>query len=179
MGSKITTLSRFERLLLANQFKIMKALNAEDKETCERNIEILENGYTLDYEDPVFLNIFEEMPIDECKRVNHILAMASCIYRAYDRMSEEEIDSIGGLWKFLGFDGNNETNQMIYCEYIIETENRFADLKREPNHDWDSHYPTRDAYDRMLEVWEHFDTKQQHNLSTEDLKAILDARMRK
>jgi len=62
---KVETLTPVERLQLANQFAILEKLYHPNGEHFAKNRKILEDGYTLLYEQ-VFPGDREEMSLDDC-----------------------------------------------------------------------------------------------------------------
>jgi uncharacterized protein YfbU (UPF0304 family) len=113
---------------------------------------------------------------EECTEVVDILDMYSGMQRAFDVLKDKS-----GIEKdltFPGFDGNNETSQMTFADYFCR-QGRFTDLKR--GKDWNSHFPSIDAYRRMLEVWRPLRKKLLERptplLTREEIIEILNARI--
>ena len=75
--------------------------------------------------------------------------------------------------KFIGFDGNNETEYMGIARFLVEKMDRFTRFKgREMN----SHCPIIDAYARMFTVFEPIrKTLIGRKLSTDEIISILKA----
>jgi uncharacterized protein YfbU (UPF0304 family) len=76
--------------------------------------------------------------------------------------------------KFIGFDGNNESELMGIARFLIDDMERFTSFKgRELN----SHMPTRSMYRRMLSVFEPIrKTLVGVELSADQLITILNAK---
>ncbi len=138
--------------------------------------EILRMGYVKEY-DEVF-SIYEELPLARCNRVWDILSMADAIYLACETASKEEIEALEeDPWFFKGFDGNNETAELLYCKFIIEKMERFTHLKNKmpKNTDFNTHFPTNFRYDPMLSMWKSLPTSDRCKLSMENVKKILNS----
>jgi uncharacterized protein len=161
------TISKPERLIIANQFKILEILDPTNKKEYELNREIVERGFSFDY-DEVLKYVFDELSLRECERVLDILAMYTDLYQA---VQEHHLPKI----TFPGFDGNNEPGCLSYARFYIEKLGRFADIpKISQSNDLNSHSMTEDIYNRMLDAWR--ESKDLNNLTPEDVKRILDAR---
>ena len=151
MAIQLTTV---ERLILANQFRILEHL--DQSEDWARLRKIVEEGYALQYD-------------DLSREVWDILNMFSMMKRAYENLPPEERKEIQEyVVRFSGFDGNNEPERVRYTRFIVDDLGRFSDLDR--GDDFNSHMPSLATYRRMLPAWEASDDR--HNLSKEDLMRI-------
>jgi uncharacterized protein YfbU (UPF0304 family) len=118
MDSQITTLSPIERKQLSNQFLILEKLDSEKAEYYAAQREIVERGYTIKYEE-VFRDIYDEMPIDECRYVYDVLEMYRILIRSFDGLKDKQGLTPDDV-RFQGFDGNNETKCWAFAEYLQE-----------------------------------------------------------
>jgi uncharacterized protein YfbU (UPF0304 family) len=79
-------LSRTERLILINQYRILASVGSRDPDGqyCARAIEALQSGYELEYED--FANAVDkdELSEDACNEVVSILQMHRVLLSAYN-----------------------------------------------------------------------------------------------
>jgi hypothetical protein len=77
--------------------------------------------------------------------------------------------------RFRGFDGNAESEYLAYTQFVILTLGKFAELKSplQPYVSFNSHMPSVDRYDRMLNEWQKNQDKR--DLTVDDVKRILDA----
>jgi uncharacterized protein YfbU (UPF0304 family) len=142
--------SKKDRLLLINQYKILAAIETDSKSHYEELIEILENGYSI------FYNLVEDwidddMSEEDGKFVLDILDL----YRAIEdlKRSSKNKDLLEHhLGFFRGFDGNNETQFMAFCRFLIEKQGKFAEQKPYllRNDNLNSHSPMVEIYRRML-----------------------------
>jgi uncharacterized protein YfbU (UPF0304 family) len=156
-------LSRTERWILANQYRILELLDPGEAEGHARAREALENGYEVAYdwlcEDVDRRGLSEE----ECTEVIDILDMFEAIRRVEDKSGIDEWRT-----KFGGFDGNNEAAQMGFARYFCENGHRFAELDKGDN--FNSHCPTLQRYRPMLREWK--SSKDKYNLTRNDLVRI-------
>lgn len=165
------TLTKTQRLILANQYRILALLDSANAKSHERAQEALESGYESAIEN-LFNPIFDGLDSHECGVVNRIMAM----YEALQR-SQAALGTDGGIRTeevhFPGFDGNNETAYMSYARYIVEFENRFTDLKPIGG-SFNSHMPSLARYRAMLGEWEVLGER--YDLTEGEIRRLLDAR---
>lgn len=86
-----------------------------------------------------------------------ILDMWSCIEYSYDQLSAEdkhklevEASPFGFNPKFLGFDGNSETEYLGTASFIVNRLDRFEEFK---GRNFNSHCPLLETYNRMLSLY--------------------------
>jgi uncharacterized protein YfbU (UPF0304 family) len=145
-------LDKKERLILANQYKILEKLYPDEAEEYANCRKALEYGFSLNYGWLARL-IFDEMTEDKCQEVIDILNMYRAITFSYrDIDDKSDIDT---QWvKFQGFDGNEETDQYSYAVYFISDLKRFDELTYDLEMpDLNSHCPVLDDYRAMLAFW--------------------------
>ena len=164
-------LTKQERLLFSNQLMILEKLYPDEAKYYAQHRKSLEDGYSLHY-DWMFEHICDELSIDECKQVLHILDMYRAITFSYDKLEDKSaIESLSGL-KFRGFDGNYETALMSYTKYFIMDLERFQELKYgQEVPDLNSHTPMLASYLKMLAEWKKFEGGT--DLSADEIKHII------
>lgn len=145
-------LSKKDRVLLINQYKLLAALYKEEEAHYRELIGILENGYEIFYS-MIDEWISDDMPTDEGKFVLDILDL----YRAIDdlkRSSKSEKLADHNFSFFHGFDGNNETECMSFCRFLIDEQGKFQEQQQyfSKNDHLNSHMPMIGKYKRMLAV---------------------------
>jgi uncharacterized protein YfbU (UPF0304 family) len=99
--------------------------------------------------------------VDDPKKVHtvvDILDMWSFIEEAYAGFDDEgkqrieaEVGITGKDPRFLGFDGNSETEYMSIGQFLVDRLGRFECFK---GRDFNSHFPTIDQYRRMADAFE-------------------------
>lgn len=102
---------------------------------------------------------FEESDDPEIvKEVVDILDMWSFIEHAYSKLNEEEkaklesdVPYFGKDPKFIGFDGNNETEYMGTAMFLVNELERFQEFS---GRSFNSHCPSIDGHKRMLSAFE-------------------------
>lgn len=171
-------LSWKERLMLSNQLRILEGLYPEEAGDLANYREAIEKGYELHYGDASHIYPDDEcFPAGQCQEVIDILDMHRALSTSYQDLKKPLIEESD--IKFCGFDGNNESSQMAYAGYFMNTLNRFKELRDYSDYsDYNSHSPTLDFYRRMLEVWRSYGDKR-FNLSDEQIKKILEAKTRR
>ena len=109
--------------------------------------------------------------------VINILGMWSDIEQSYELLSDEEKKELeekaspfGKNPEFRGFDGNNETEYMGTAMFIVNDLDRFTEFK---GRIFNSHMPTKEAYERMLPVFKKISNETGFPLSVENLSIIL------
>jgi uncharacterized protein YfbU (UPF0304 family) len=155
----MNNLDKKDRLVLINQYKILAALDKDDRSHYDELIQILENGYTIFYS---MLDqwMSDDMPPEACRFVLDTLDL----YRALDdvkRSTKDKRIENHSYSIFRGFDGNNETEYMGFCRFLIETQGKFSEQKSYllKNDNMNSHMPMAPKYRRMLSTWNEIEEK--------------------
>lgn len=166
-------LTKKDRVLLINQYKILAILNKDEEGHYFELIEVLERGYGIFYS-LIDEWILEDMPEDEGRFVLNILDL----YRAIEdvkRSTKDERLLKHNYSFFRGFDGNNETSYMGFCRFVIDTQGKFQEQKpyKLRNDNLNSHMPMIDKYQRMLDVAAGLPSTRK--MSPEQVLTVLDA----
>lgn len=160
-----------QRLILINQYKILEKLYPEDAETYARYQEILEDGYTLHYNDLIEY-MAKPMPEEEMEFVLDILDLYSTMHLAVYRSANEKYK--GKTIYFPGFDGNNEFEYLKYTRFFIFRLDRFQELKKDDSFEsYNTHSPTLETYKAMLAYWRDSSEKNKFILSDEQLDNLI------
>jgi uncharacterized protein YfbU (UPF0304 family) len=162
-------LSRLERWMLSNQYKILEALYPDEAKDYAHIRDAIESGYELEYEQIISYIYEEGLSEEECREIRAIMAMFSSLKASYNQLEDKSgIDE----WKitFRGFSGNDETLQMAYAQYLRER-GSFRDLER--GDDFNSHFPALSGYRKKLSKWR--DSENEHALSKDDIIRITSA----
>ena len=166
-------LSKQDRVTLINQYRILAALNADEKSHYMELIEVLESGYKIFYS-MIDQWVADEMPEEECQFVLQILNL----YRVIEdkkRVSQDSRLLSHNFSFFRGFDGNQETEHMAFARFLIETQGKFQEQEQYllKNDNLNSHLPMKEKYRAMLAAAG--GAAKSGGLSVEDVIAILDA----
>ena len=167
-------LTKTERLILANQYRILELLEPDNAESYEKIREGIEWGYEAAIDD-VLSNIFDGLEKKECSFVVHVMSMYDALQRSY-RELEDKTGIEEREVEFPGFDGNNETSYYAYAKYVVEREERFTYLKGAD--DLNSHMPMLQSYRQMLPVWED-EMDSPYEMSHDQMRRVLDGKRRR
>lgn len=164
-----------DRLLLINQYRILAALDKSEESHYLELIEILERGYSIFYS-LIDEWVSEDMPEEEGRFVLEVLDL----YRAIDDVKRSSRDSrlVDHAYSiFPGFDGNNESEYLSFCRFLIEKQGKFQEQKQylQKNGGMNSHMPMIDKYRRMLAHRKSITASPSWRLTVEQALAVLDA----
>lgn len=143
-------LSKKDRLLLINQYRILASLEKDEASHYNELIQILENGYSIFYS-MIDTMIDEGMSEEKSKFVLDILDL----YRAIEdvkRKSQSDVIENHPYSYFMGFDGNNETELMAFSRFLVQVQGKFREQEKylRKNDNMNSHMPMFKKYSRML-----------------------------
>ena len=143
-------LTKKDRLLLINQYKILAALKKDEEDHYLELISVLEHGYAIFYS-MIDEWVSDDMSEEDGRFVLNILDL----YRAIENVKRSSKDE--ALLKhpysfFRGFDGNNETQHMAFARFVIETQGKFQEQRPYflKNDNLNSHMPMVPKYEQML-----------------------------
>ena len=174
MSDKIpSTLTQFERLILANQLRLLEYVDPQNKEGYREQRTIVEHGYTLLYSD-VFSGVYpEELPIEECRYIFDVLDMYRDLHHSYKALSDKQGIKTTDV-KFKGFDGNNESARWGFTKFLHEQGKWTESLSHGAIN---SHsMVTMSLYPKMLAEYEQVKSKQGYDfgkMSATDIKQMI------
>jgi len=165
-------LTKVERLILLNQYKILSKLDS-DADFYESNIEILESGYEYDY-DSLFGAIDEDpVPVETCRETIEILNMFRrfdhLLYNITDEQKTEMGDDIKKL-KFQGFDANNDKHY-FYTKFMINKQGKWDELHDKYLNSHNSY--TIELYRKMLAEYKSSKISGIQEVTYDDIKIFL------
>lgn len=157
-------LTNAERLVLWNQYEILKSLRPQDASDFEVKQQILENGYEDYYSE--INNIMSTASLDKktTDEVVHILNTFRAIYFSCQKLNCTPISKNAN---FIGFDLNNEGDQYAFAKFLRRTLGKWEELKDEPDN---SHMMTLNRYRRMLSTWVRLGKK--YELTSDEIEQI-------
>lgn len=166
-------LSKKDRVLLINQYKILAALDKGDESRYLELIDILEHGYSIFYS-LVDEWVSKDMPEEEGRFVLNVLDL----YRSIEDVKRSTRDTRlleHHFAVFPGFDGNNESEYLGFCRFLIEKQGKFQEQEQylAKNDGMNSHMPMIEKYRRMLAAAG--DAFAVRHFSPDRVLAILDA----
>lgn len=172
-SSESPQFSDFQRMVLINQFEILKFLAPKEAQEYEKKIKALQMGYTKHYR--MLMHLDKEMSEKDCEEVFAILDMFRAIHNSTQKAAGLTDEERQGL-KFRGFDGNNEPEQQAYASFLLLDDERYPELTRECNDPYiNSHLPMLDMYRRMFTEWR--ELGKPYEMNEEMLKRIINARL--
>ena len=166
-------LSKKERLLLFNQYEILKHINPEETKEYEINQDILFYGYKNEY-DSLVNNFFEDTSIEVSSFVLDVLQMYRCINNSYYNLSDDEKEEYKKLpTSFEGFDGNEETDYYMYACFVLEKKGEYEESYQDGKIDTNSHWNKVSKYANMLNRWKEVRSGRYDTLSLENIRYIV------
>lgn len=159
-GDVPQSLTMTERLLLANQSRILAALDPDEADYYARRSETLEEGYAGEYGD-VFAAVGPELTRTECALVWDLLDMFRVLSASIEALSpadravlgEERIDRL----QFQGFDISDELEGRLlsYVQYLVRGR-RWSEVGprlEEIGDDGNSHHRCLPFYRLLLDTY--------------------------
>jgi uncharacterized protein YfbU (UPF0304 family) len=123
----MTKLTDVERLMLANQFRILSKLEPQDEHYAHA-AEVLVRGYEGLYQRHVFGHLSEPVPERVLTEVEDIFQMFRGLTRAY----EKGVKKPNGFHpEFDGFDGNNDPHHGV-AHFLLHDIGHWEELKNRP-----------------------------------------------
>lgn len=165
-------LSRTERWMLANQYRIMAALYPQQAALYNDYVVALERGYATVIDRMAEHILRDDTNHRESEEVDEILGMFDALQRAF-RTLDDPYGMEAYQLQFPGFDGKTEADYLGYSHFALEREKRYENLDTSRN--LDTGQPMLRAYRRMLDEWK---KRGRSRLERGDLLAILEARKR-
>ncbi len=142
-----------ERVILANQYMILKALYPKNAQHYEEAYQAIVRGYEIHYTPEEMCIGDSVMTIGESNEVIEILNMYRAIVFSYNSLQDRTgIDA--RRIAFPGFDANDEIEgkYMCYAEFVCSHDGgRFNEIDRGGG--LNSHCPMLDRYRAMIECW--------------------------
>lgn len=165
-------LSKKERLLLINQYKILAALEKDEASHYNELIQILENGYSIFYS-MIDSWVSGDMSEEDSRFVLDILDLYRAIEGVKRKSQSDELNS-HNYSIFMGFDGNNETECMAFARFLVQVQGKFREQEKylRNNDNMNSHMPMIPKYMKMLEESKNYDI---WNMSVQSALSILNA----
>ena len=142
-------LTNEQRITLILLHKVLAKLGS-DPDYHSRAVEILENGYYEMFGDEyIGANLSEPLSYERMTYVDNVLDMYRWLQDSYKKLSPAEKAKVKkDDVIFKGFDGNNETELLVYAEFIMEKMERWSDL--EIIKGLNTHHQTGHLYEAML-----------------------------
>ncbi|MGC6335457.1 YfbU family protein [Pasteurella multocida] len=138
-----------QRLILANQYKLMGLLDSQNAQKYQRLEAIVKGGFALELKelDKEFSDVSEQ----ECQTVLDTLEMYNALQTSYNNLSDKSALTPHRL-QFAGYCAVREKKYLNYLRFITGVEGKYQEFMR-CEHGCDSQVPMWDKYMRMLDVW--------------------------
>lgn len=154
-GKVYMKLTRYERTVLANQYRMLE-LMTDDGDECNyyrRLRAAVEQGFESDYFSDDVYRDEHVLTADDTQEVLKILSMFDAVDRSIAGFGPGEADGVNtSRMTFRGFDANSESTRLGYVRYLCENGRTPARLSKDGD-DFNSHVAMLDAYRRMMEKW--------------------------
>jgi uncharacterized protein YfbU (UPF0304 family) len=158
-------LTKFERLILRNQFRILEKLDPNSARQSQAACDILQHGYSLEY-DTLAAFSSDDVPRATCEEVRDILDLYRALKKALKELPVGSLTPEDATFK--GFDGNEEGEHFGYAVFLIETQGKWGESKTS---ELNSHSPMLHKYRPMVERWKKCSNK--WDLTVADVTSIL------
>jgi uncharacterized protein len=155
-------LSPIQKLLLINQYEILKRIDSSAERDSELMLECLYRGYDDDFAQ-LMPQFDKKLDSEVRQEVRDILQMFRALQRSYD----EKPAAV-----FVGFDGNDESEYYSYAQFVIEDMGLWRESKRE-DHDYNTHAAILEDYRAMVREWKASNNELQ--LTNADIERIVSA----
>jgi uncharacterized protein YfbU (UPF0304 family) len=159
-GGKLK-LTKVERVILANQYRLLEVLVPAEAAYFAQRREIVEKGYAIHYSE-IDQWFYEEMEPEASREILDILNMFRALSDAADRKL-----SVGVNLRFGGFDGNDESSEFGYVTFLVERLQRFTEINTT---ELNSHWPMMGRYRAMLAEWR--ECKEKYELTQAEIDRI-------
>jgi uncharacterized protein YfbU (UPF0304 family) len=168
-------LSLKERILLANQYRLLAKLDPDVAALYQRNEEILRNGYRDHYK-ALEDTFSDELSAERTNWVNDIVTMYDEIWTGFQALNPEDQTEIGASnIRFEGFHGNSESDLLCYAKFRMRRlwGTLFQNLW-DGERSLDTHLPAREAYDRMLATYRQIERPKYRPLTKDEIVRLLE-----
>ena len=169
-------LSRVERWMLSNQYRVLGLLDPKEAEGYAQLREALERGFEAEYESACEHVCTDKNGLTEaeCAEVRNIIVMFQQLKRTDGQLSQSDRDGVSHrAIKFLGFDGNHESTRLAYVRYLLR---KWEQPELGTGTDGlNSHCPMLETYRLMLVEWNRRQPSGERGLTMADLVAIYGA----
>lgn len=164
--------SKRERLILYNQYEILKFLKPEEEKIYNNYQTILADGYKRDYS--YLVEGFDDELSDEIAEfVWDVFQMYRTLLVSYRQLSPEQRNDIKEeAIQFEGYDGNEEGQYHWYACFILEDLKRYTEIS-EYCKNINSHARRIKHYTEMIQKWIKLRKDKYCDLSFDQIKEII------
>ena len=156
-----------DRMILINQYEILRLLDPENESDYLERIEILQSGYEVFFDDDMS---WETFPSKKSDIVFSILDLYRVI-EAFKRDNSKSSIHNHEYGYFRGFDGNLESQYFGFAKFLIETQGKYEEQLAYKTDGFNSHCPMLETYTNMITAWKNMNRKSP--LNEEQILSIL------
>ena len=162
-----------DRLILYNQYEILKVLNSEESKEYELMQNIVVNGFKSNYEE-LITGFSNETPESISEFVFDVLQMYRELDDSLSELSAEEKEHVDKHdITYAGFDGNEEGSYYTYANFVLEDLGSYEEIYNNGKVELNSHRNMVNKYKRMVTTWKEIKSGRYDNLSFENIKKII------
>lgn len=158
-----------QRLILANQYKLMGLLDSQNSSKYQRLEAIVKGGFALELKE--LDKEFSDLSENECQIVLDTLEMYHALQVSYNNLNDKSALTPHRL-QFAGYCAVREKKYLNYLRFITGVEGKYQEFMR-CEHGCDSQVPMWDKYTRMLDTWR--ECPHGYHLSMTEIQNILNA----
>jgi uncharacterized protein YfbU (UPF0304 family) len=159
------------------KLRILEFIDENNKNDYKYSKEVLENGYTNEYNGILKFYLKEEFAYG--KFVKDVLSMYLDIIDSFDGLTDKEKKVFGRII-FPGFHGGvGELRYLEYAEFLINNVERFKRLINYKNRTFDYHLRMKKTYEIMLIKYNELEIDSKRNMSLDTIKELLDLQFEK
>lgn len=158
-----------QRLILANQYKLMALLDKENARKYQRLETIVRCGFGLELAE--LDKEFSDLSEPQCRMVLEVLEMYNALQVSYNHLKDQTAISAHRL-KFPGFCALTEKKYLNYLRFITQVEDKYSEFVSAP-HSGDAQTPMVEKYAKMLKVLR--SCPHEYHLSVAEIQNILNA----
>lgn len=151
-------LNAVEKVLLHNQYEILRRVDPAQAEEYDLILKCLYAGYDDDLDD-LMPDFDQALDMSIRQEVRDILQMFRALSGSYDQKPAAV---------FIGFDGNEESRHYAYARFLLEDRGLWQESK---GNSYNTHWPVLPDYREMLRVWH--ELPDQWDLNPEQIAAIV------
>ncbi|UAY77351.1 YfbU family protein [Pasteurella canis] len=158
-----------QRLILANQYKLMGLLDSQNSSKYQRLEAIVKGGFALELKE--LDKEFSDLSENECQIVLDTLEMYHALQVSYNNLNDKSALTLHRL-QFAGYCAVREKKYLNYLRFITGVEGKYQEFMR-CEHGCDSQVPMWDKYTRMLDAWR--ECPHGYHLSMTEIQNVLNA----
>lgn len=162
-------MTTIQRLILANQYKLLGLLDPANEKQYTRAEMIVKGGF--DRELKALSQDFSEISEQDCQTVLDTLEMYKALHVSYNNLADKSGVTPHRLM-FAGYCAVREKKYLNYLRFISGVEGQYQEFMQ-CEHGCDSQTPMWDKYIKMLDVWR--TCPHAYHLSMQEIQNILNA----